>query len=55
LDTDAKKEAASQRHPLKKYGNPSEIASLAMFLISYDSSWITGQVIHADGGMSIIR
>jgi NAD(P)-dependent dehydrogenase (short-subunit alcohol dehydrogenase family) len=55
LDTDAKKEVASQRHPLKKYGNPSEIASLAMFLISYDSSWITGQVIHADGGMSIIR
>ena len=55
LDTDAKKDAAAQRHPLKKYGNPSEIASLALFLVNADASWITGQVIHADGGMSVIR
>ncbi len=55
LSGDDKKEAAAQRHPLKKIGNPSEIAALAHFLLSEEASWITGQVIHADGGMSSIR
>ncbi len=49
LDTDAKKEAAAMRHPLKKYGQAKDIAALAMFLISDHASWISGQTIHADG------
>jgi len=55
LSGDDKKEAAAQRHPLKKIGNPAEIAALAHFLLSEEASWITGQIIHADGGMSSVR
>ena len=37
--------------PLKKYGKPEDIANLVVFLSSEDSNYITGQVIHVDGGM----
>ena len=36
---------------IKRIANPSEIASLALFLASDSSSYITGQVIRVDGGM----
>ena len=36
--------------PLGRFGNPSEIGKLAVFLCSEDSSYITGQIIRADGG-----
>lgn len=55
LDSDQKKDAAAQRHPLKKYGNAADIAALAKFLLSSEAGWISGQIIHADGGMSSIR
>jgi NAD(P)-dependent dehydrogenase (short-subunit alcohol dehydrogenase family) len=55
LNTDEKKEANAQRHPLKKIGKPEDLANLAAFLLSEKSSWITGQVIHADGGMSSVK
>jgi 3-oxoacyl-[acyl-carrier protein] reductase len=37
--------------PAKRYGNPIEIAKIVIFLASDDSSYINGQVIHANGGM----
>lgn len=55
LNTEEKKEANAQRHPLKKIGKPEDLASLAEFLLSEKSGWITGQVIHADGGMSSLK
>lgn len=55
LNTDEKKEANAQRHPLKKIGKTQDLANLASFLLSEKSSWITGQVLHADGGMSSLR
>ena len=55
LNTAEKKEANAQRHPLKKIGNPEDLANLAAFLLSEKSSWITGQVLHADGGMSSLK
>jgi len=55
LNTDAKKEANSSRHPLKRIGNPADIANMAYFLLSDKSSWITGQVMAVDGGMSSIK
>jgi NAD(P)-dependent dehydrogenase (short-subunit alcohol dehydrogenase family) len=55
LNTDEKKEANAQRHPLKKIGRPDDLAHLAAFLLSEKSSWITGQVLHADGGMSSLK
>jgi NAD(P)-dependent dehydrogenase (short-subunit alcohol dehydrogenase family) len=41
-------------HPLKRLGLPSDIASCAAFLLSPDSSWLTGQVISVDGGRSTL-
>ena len=55
LNTAEKKEANAQRHPLKKIGKPEDLANLASFLLSEKSSWITGQVLHADGGMSSLK
>lgn len=39
--------------PLKRMGDPKEIASVALFLASDLASYITGQVIRVDGGMAI--
>jgi NAD(P)-dependent dehydrogenase (short-subunit alcohol dehydrogenase family) len=55
LNSDEKKEANAQRHPLKKIGQPEDLANLAAFLLSEKSTWITGQVLHADGGMSSLK
>lgn len=55
LRTDRQREAAAARHPLERIGDPDELAALAGFLLSDDAGWISGQVLHADGGMSSIR
>lgn len=55
LNTDQKKEANAQRHPLKRIGEASDIANMATFLLSDKAGWITGQVMHVDGGMSAIK
>ena len=55
LSSDEKKEAAGKRHPLQRYGTPQDIAEMAQFLLSDKAGWITGQVMHVDGGMSAIR
>ena len=48
-DQDAMKKI-TQRTPLGRAGLPDEIASIAAFLLSEESSYITGQHIYADGG-----
>lgn len=55
LDTAEKKEANAQRHPLRRIGNPEDLSNLAVFLLSNKSSWITGQVLHVDGGLSSLK
>jgi NAD(P)-dependent dehydrogenase (short-subunit alcohol dehydrogenase family) len=55
LDSDVKKENSAKRHPLARVGNPEEIAALAAFLLSEQASWISGQVIGIDGGLSTLR
>ena len=52
LNNDDKKEKSSQRHPLKRFGKPEDLANMAKFLLSEDSSWMSGQILHVDGGMS---
>ena len=37
--------------PLKRIGTPQDVANVVKFLASEDSSYITGQVLHVDGGM----
>ena len=45
-------EALAKAHPMKKLGEGKDSAALAKFLLSEDSSWVTGQVIGVDGGRS---
>jgi len=55
LNTEQKREANADRHPLKRIGTSEDIAQTAAFLISEKSSWITGQIIHVDGGISSLK
>ena len=48
-------ELMNERHPLKRTGNTDDISNAIEFLISPNSSWITGQVINVDGGMSTLK
>ncbi len=55
LANDKKKELMDARHPLKRVGSPEDVAHIAGFLLTDQSSWITGQVIGVDGGMSTLN
>ena len=55
LNTPDKQTQAAQRHPLKRFGTPADIAHLIAFLLSPNSSWITGEIFHIDGGMHSLR
>lgn len=55
LNTEEKRLAAAQRHPLKKIGHADDIAHMASFLLSDKSQWLTGQIIAIDGGLSSLK
>lgn len=55
LNSDLKKEANALRHPLKRIGNTDDIVNMVEFLLSSKASWITGQIMHVDGGMSTLK
>ena len=52
VTTDVIKQAAADRLPLQRYGEPEEVARLMLFLSSDDSSFCTGGVYMVDGGRS---
>ncbi|RYD53090.1 MAG: SDR family oxidoreductase [Sphingobacteriales bacterium] len=54
LDSDEKLQKLSALNPMKRVGQPEDIATLAAYLLSPQASWITGQVIAADGGASTL-
>lgn len=55
LNSDAKREANAARHPLKRVGEAADIAHMAAFLLSDQATWISGQILHVDGGISSLR
>ena len=47
-------EKISNNHPMKRHGETNDISSLINFLLSDDSSWMTGQNFPLDGGRSTL-
>jgi NAD(P)-dependent dehydrogenase (short-subunit alcohol dehydrogenase family) len=54
LNNETKQEKSAERHPLKRFGQPEDLAQMATFLLSEKSSWMSGQILHVDGGMSTL-
>ena len=52
-DKDQIIEEWQERTPQKRIARPEEIASVVGFLLSEDASWIQGQTIIADGGLTL--
>lgn len=48
-------EAIAGMHALERIGTPEDIASLTAFLLSDETSWMTGQILSVDGGRSTLR
>lgn len=55
LANDDKKEASNKRHPIGRFGQPKDLANMALLLLSDESSWITGQTIGIDGGVGSLK
>ena len=47
-------EGIAKLHPLKRLGEGSDFSGIAKFLMSDESSWVTGQIKGVDGGRSSI-
>jgi 3-oxoacyl-[acyl-carrier protein] reductase len=50
--TDDVRTALTGAHPLGRLGTPADIAAVVSFLISSEGRWISGQLLHTDGGFS---
>ena len=55
LRNDVQKEQMKQRHPLKRYLMPEEVAAMASFLISDYGLSMTGQIMQMDCGISTVK
>ena len=55
INTPEKLSAIEKRNPMRKVGEPTDIANMINFLLSEQSNWITGQIVGVDGGMNNIK
>ena len=55
LNNEAKLEKAKERHPLKQVGTAKNIAQMTAFLLGEESHWMTGQILHVDGGIGDLK
>lgn len=54
LSSDKKRDAADARHPLGRFGTPSDVARAALFFLDPDNDWVTGQELGVNGGIGAI-
>jgi 3-oxoacyl-[acyl-carrier protein] reductase len=50
---EGREDKVASTYPLKRLGLPEDVASLVWFLLSDEASWITGQTITIDGGLTL--
>jgi NAD(P)-dependent dehydrogenase (short-subunit alcohol dehydrogenase family) len=50
---EGREDEVAAKYPLKRLGFPADIGSVVAFLLSEDASWITGQTIVVDGGVTL--
>ena len=55
LNNETKMEKANERHPLGRVGSAIEIAQATAFLLSKESSWMTGRILQLDGGIGNLK
>ena len=55
INTPDKMVAAMKNNPMKRIGQATDIAHSVSYLLSENASWITGQVLSADGGIGALR
>ena len=55
INTPEKIEQMQKRNPMRKVGEPTDVAQAVAFLLSEKSAWISGQIMAVDGGMGTIK
>ena len=51
-NSEAAAEQSCEMHPLRRLGEPDEVAAAIQWLLHPGNSWITGQVLNVDGGLA---
>jgi 3-oxoacyl-[acyl-carrier protein] reductase len=50
---EGREEQVSAAYPLKRLGEPADVAGAVAYLLSSDASWVTGQTLVLDGGLTM--